>query len=286
MKAGLLKPQEFKPFDNYQNVYVSNMLMIVDENHVQYRGGFGEITDSKPLVVSKYMKMSYLIDSINNDYFFLGSPETWLDPFEMLFYKPIIKIGEEDNVTVHACSFACNDIENEEGFWIIWSKGESDPIVRVTYNVKKLMELLAIRENEEFYLGGMVYTSREQILKEAAIPHTYSKIEDYINKLSLKRNAYQYENELRLYVKKNGSNKPNTMLRDFNYRENVISEITLPPMEPLGNSHPAKDMVKCIQDCMNMQTKQRLFLVVQEKGMNCKISQSALYCTGIRERSY
>lgn len=281
-----LKPQEFSLYEDSTNVYKSNMITIVDEKRISYNGGYSNISDYNPLVISKYMKFSHLIDSIKKEYFFFGSPETWLDPFEMLFYKPKIKIGDEENVTLHACSFACNDIENEEGFWTIWSKGESEPIVRVTYNVKRLVEKLAAKIQYEFYLGGMAYTSREHILGKAAIPHTYGQISDYINYLSLKRNAYNYEKELRLYIKRKNTDEHFTKLEDFDYCGNVIAEITLPPMEPLGNSHPAKDMLKCMQDCMNLKIKDSLTSVVQEKGVNCKITQSALYCTGIRERTY
>jgi hypothetical protein len=234
------------------------------------------------------MKLSYLINSIKDEYFFFGSPDSWLDPFETLFYKPVMKIGDNEEVSVHACCFACNDIENEEGFWIIWSKGEIEPIVRVTFDVKKLVEILSKDEygQYEFYLGGMAYTSRDKILDKAAIPHIYNNFIEYINNLCLKRNAYKYENELRLYVKRSRTNDNSTILKEFCYSGNIITEITLPPMEPLGNSHPAKDMVKCIQDCKNLGIKDRISSILQERHVNCKITQSALYCIGIRGRSY
>ena len=282
------KAQKFEPYDGFPNVYKSDKLEVVDEKQVKFNVDINNYSDSEPLVVSKYMKLSYLINSIKGEYFFFASPDSWLDPFETLFYKPVMKIGENEEVSVHACCFTCNDIENEEGFWNIWSKGEKEPIVRVTYNMKRLVENLS-RANfnqYDFYLGGMTYTSREQILTKAVIQHKYNNISEYINNLCLKRNAYKYENELRLYVKRNKRNEKYTKLEEFSYSGNIITEITLPPIEPLGNSHPAKDMVKCIQDCKNLEIKEHISSVLQEKEVNCKITQSALYCTGIRDRSY
>lgn len=258
-----------------------------------YNSGLNNYVGHK-LVVSKYTRLSNLEKSIRDRTFYFCSPSGWLDPFEMLFFQSRIKIGNIDNVIVHASCFACNDIENEEGFWQIWSKDEKEPIVRITYNVVNLLTSLNNRAGNlyDFYLGGMEYKNREEI-KDIALQQEdhYEQIDDYLNKLCLKRNAYKYENELRLFVKKtsyiNTDNEiDNTIIGNIDYNNNIITEITLPPANPFGNSHPAKDKMKEYQKCINATTKQKIQKLIDDGLLTCKIKQSALYCVDIKKRTY
>lgn len=278
------------PFEELKHVFVSNQLKVVSGNGIEYVRDFNDLRSSQILVVSKYQKLSDLEKSIKNNNFFFSSPESWYDPFELKFYKPQIKINTENNITIHACCFACNDIDNEEGFWQIWSKGEKDTIVRVTYNVEKLLKALDSQANNqyEFYLAGVEYKSRGEIMKQEK-KASYEKIDDYLNMLCLKRNAYKYEHELRLFVKKKATKDDqdnNTQIKGINYCDGIITEITLPPAEPFGNSHPSKDKIKQYQDCVNSLAYQRLQKLIDSELLKCEINQSALYCDDIQERTY
>lgn len=275
------------------HVFKSDKLKVVNPKGVEYNKGLNNQIERR-LVVSKYIKLSDLEKSVRSKSFFFSSPLGWLDPFELLFYKSRIRIGNDNNVIVHASCFACNDIENEEGFWQIWSKNEKEPIVRVTYNVIDLLTSLndSAGDRYDFYLGGMEYKNREEILEIARhqCDH-YNRIDDYLNKLCLKRNAYKYENELRLFVKKepNGNSENdigNTKIEKINYCSHIITEITLPPLDPLGNSHPAKDKMKRYQKCLNSLTKQRIQKMVDDGLLSCRINQSALYCPDVNKRTY
>lgn len=285
--------QEFNRFNNMNHVFQSDKLRVVNSKGVVYHPGLNNEVGRK-LVVSKYIKLVNLENSINNGTFYFCSPSGWLDPFEMLFFKSRIRIGNVDNVIVHASCFACNDIENEEGFWQIWSKDEKEPIVRVTYNVVNLMNSLHNQAGNryDFYFGGMEYKNREEIIDIAQqqVDH-YELIDDYLNKLCLKRNAYKYENELRLFVKKiyNGDDETEierTIINGIDYSNQIITEITLPPAEPFGNSHPAKDMMKKYQKSISFPIKMRIQNMLDRGLLNCKITQSALYCPEIKKRTY
>lgn len=45
----------------------------------------------------KDMPLKHFHDMISNKIISLISPYLWHDPFEFLFYQPIIKMGENDN---------------------------------------------------------------------------------------------------------------------------------------------------------------------------------------------
>ncbi len=283
--------QKFIAYNGLEHVYKSDKLKLVNSKGIEYASGLNNQHDSL-LTVSKYTKLSNLERSVKDQTFYFSSPSEWLDPFEMLFYRPKINVGDIENVVVHACCFACNDIENEEGFWQIWSKDEKDPIVRVTYNVEKLLNNLNNIAGDlyEFYLGGMEYNSREVIKKQLATDN-YEQIDDYLNKLCLKRNAYKYENELRLFVKKvivNNDDKEiqNTIINNIDYNHGTIIEITLPPAAPLGNSHPARDLMKKYQKGISIPIKVRLSKLIEDGRLTCKLTQSSLYCTEITKRTY
>lgn len=286
--------QKFSAYNGFENVFKSDKLCIVNEDgtKIKYIKRFNKNSDSEPLVVSKYTKLNNLIKSIKDCTFYFSSPEKWLDPFEMLFYESKFKIGNE-NCVIHASCFACNDIENEEGFWNIWSIGEKDPIVRVTYNIQKILKALNEQADNKyvFYLGGMNYTSRENIIQESkkTVSNSYPQIDDCLNLLSFKRNAYKYENELRLFVKsvvRSNYDIKETIIENIDYSQGIIEEITLAPAKPFGNSDPSRDKMSKHQTCHNLPVKEKIKKILNEKEIKCKINQSALYCTDITERTF
>lgn len=281
--------QAFKRYKNLEHVYQSDKLKVINWDGVTYEEGFNGNHDNHALAICKYTKLSNLEKSVNGRNFYFGSPYEWLDPFELLFYNNRVVVNNA-NVTIHASCFACNDIDNEEGFWQIWSRGENEPIIRIIYNVDKLLESLDQHANGcNFYVGGMEYETRGNILDESSKKVSYESIDDYLNKLCLKRNAYKYENELRLFVEKTANDDndiKNTIIENIDYSDGIIMEITLPPADPFGNSHPAKDKMKEYQKCINALTKQRIQKLVDGGLLTTKINQSALYCVDVKKRTY
>lgn len=284
MSNSNLQKQTFPSFKEMSRVFKSSALKEIKAKEVSYKKDFNNGNENF-LVVSKYQPLARIIEAVEKKNFCFVSPEKWLDPFELLFYKQV-KLDNDKNI--HECCFACNDIENEEGFWNIWSIDASDTIVRVTYNIEKLLKSLEENSvNEQFYLAGMEYCSRYDILKtKDTLENRSYSIEEYLNLLCLKREAYKYENELRLFVVNEKSNSNHTVINNIDYSNGIITEITLPPAKPLGNSHPARALFKCMQDVHNLQTKNKLEELINGKKLNCKITQSALYCVEERDRVY
>lgn len=273
--------------EKLNHVYKSDLKIIngskvfCDENHKTP-------LHSNTLVVCKYTKLGYLAESIAKGTFYFSSPANWIDPFEKLFYKNKYKIGDE-NVTLHACCFANNDIENEEGFWNIWSKGETDRIVRVTYNIEKLLEALDKQAVDKylFYLGRVQYISRKEIIEKISNNTSCQSLEEYLNILCKKRNAYEYEHELRLFVKISDAGERNleqTIINNIDYSSGVIMEITLPPEEPKATSN--EEEIREIQERMNREAKNKLQQLIDVGKLACEINQSALYCVSEVNRTY
>lgn len=268
----------------YKNVFVANNLGI-DKERVVLNG-----EHDKRIVASKYMPLSRFVDAVKNKKFSFLSPLLWSDPFEMLFYKPKAQIANKD-YCINACCFAGNDIQNEEGFWNIWSNGNKEPIIRVTFDITKLLETLSNQTSDglSFYLGAMEYVTRFSLLnrKKNCMNKVYINITDYLKDCLLKRDAYSYEIELRLFAV-NMENEVNDVfdIGEINYVTGIIADVTLPPLEPLGNSHPSLMMYKCMQDCVNMSAKRKIESLIKNGLLKCDIKQSALYCTDIVERSY
>jgi hypothetical protein len=266
--------------DENKNVFIAESIGI-DTERVLLNG---EV--DKRIVASKYMPLSRFVNAVQSKKFTFLSPLLWLDPFETLLYKPMVQIDQE-TYHINACCFAGNDIQNEEGFWNIWGNGSNEPIVRVTYDMSKLLRALSTQANENivFYLGAIKYLTRHEILQKSknGSNKTYSSISDYLSDCLLKRDAYSYEIELRLFaVTCGGRGKDILDVDEIDYTTGIVTDVTMPPLEPLGNSHPSLCMYKCMQDCVNLNVKQK----IERLNLCCDIKQSALYCTDIVARSY
>ena len=277
--------QKFEKWLGHDNVYLSSNLKL-DKSTVYLNG-----EEDKRITFSKYMPIGRFCNAVEKGEFVFLSPILWKDPFEMLFFHPQVLISD-DRYSVNMCCFAANDITNEEGFWNIWSKDSSEPIVRVTYDFSKLLEEFGKNQKMDFYLGMINYKSRHDILinSKRRTNSFYSHICDYLNDLCQKRDAYKYEIELRLFVvrKMHQNQKAENVINisEIDYCNSIVADVTLPPMEPLGNSHPSMGMYKCMQDCYNLETKQKIEKLIAEGKLRCEVYQSALYCTNIKERSY
>jgi len=284
-KQNRKRSENFIPWsDNHQNVFIASDLRI-DKESVLLNG-----EHETRIVVAKYMPLSRFVSNVKNKEFAFLSPLLWSDPFEMLFYNPKLHVETEDYY-INACCFAGNDIQNEEGFWNVWGKGSNESIVRVTYDLTKLLETLSNRSPNglSYYLGAMKYLPRDILLKIKAesMNKTYRSVTDYLGDCLLKRDAYSYEIELRLFaVSLIDKEEEALKIGEIDYSTGIVANVTLPPLEPLGNSHPSLMMYKCMQDCVNMSIKQKIENLIKDGKLKCEIYQSALYCTDIKERFY
>ena len=197
--------------------------------------------DDHALLAFKYMPANRLLENIENNDFAFVSPIKWRDPFESLFFENNIIIDKK-YVNVKGLCFALNDFENEEGLWHFSpfsSVSNDNPTIRVAFDMLKFYQRLedyAIKkENVDFYISLVNYKDTSEILRlqENFKPQS---IDDYINKLCLKRQAYKHEIELRIFmVKKSEQESSNDDVEKISIPKikEIISSVTLPPCDPL-----------------------------------------------------
>lgn len=187
--------------------------------------------------VHRYTKFSYF----KSDELVFIPLDRWDDPYETLFY---IGNDVQNNMGIQIACLCCTyeRVEGEEAAWKRSAYQCDEPIIRVSYNYDKLCEVLeqiAAKHNVRFYITIANYSnSIEQLI--GAKGRSCKSESDYINYLTLKRKAFAYENELRIFVvgKSLSFNKDGVCAFCLPEVLDLYDSITLPPLMPLAKSDP------------------------------------------------
>ena len=240
------------------------------------------LSKDSSLRLSRYMRISNVIETAEGQLRF-DVPTRWADPFEKLFYQNIVTVG---NKTYHVvCLCFINDVnEGEESLWHVhgdinnnYKKRLADFKVRASFNVQTLCKSLSkTNTNTTFYFAPIDYSlTRDQILQRYQnrknVP--YATIEEFIDDMLVKRKAFSYENEMRLFAV---SEKPfnienNFCLMKLKKVKSVITSVTLPPI-PITSSY---DKLKYHEDLLKLEIDLKWEL--HKNNCNMTIRQSRLY---------
>jgi hypothetical protein len=196
------------------------------------------ISSGSSLRLSRYMRISNVLEILNGQIRF-DVPDRWKDPFEKLFYNPPIKVGNKTYYIVCLC-FIYDIVQGEDSLWsthgkiLTTTKSITDSIVRATFDVQALCKELS-KANPEvtFYLAPIDYShSREEILQQRKRRTAYTEIEEFIGDMLLKRKAFSYEHEVRLFAV---CERPfqignNFCLLKLKHTKSIITSIMLPPL--------------------------------------------------------
>lgn len=262
--------QKFSDFAGAKKLRISNKLRIVSD-----------LSGKSRTVFYKYFNTENLLKSLAENSLYLASPSQWDDPFETKYMESLGTIApqdEKDTSTLKeysvfaTCFKGESEIVNEEAAWKIYMSG-SESIVRVEIDAHNLCLALCNSNFEgKLYLSKMVYKSRNDIVTPEAISGSVKldneeALEDlFINNFSLKRNAYKYEEEVRVsLIKKGGKDIDHMILSNFNW-DGVIKRITLQPLNPFQPQYEEKLL-------RNISTYQKIKYV----NSKMKIYKSNLY---------
>lgn len=162
-----------------------------------------KIKSKSGLSLFRYMKVSNLLSDIKAKELAFVSPSLWGDPFEQLFFKKDGIIINNITYFVRCICFTYDWIESEEAAWN--RSNDSEEVVRVEYDFQKLWNSLRQTTDYKFYFSVMDYSMpRMDIIQLSNKFKNKSwcptKIDEYLNVLSLKRKAFSYENEVRLFM--------------------------------------------------------------------------------------
>lgn len=158
--------------------------------------------------IYKYIPSYYLKDDISNNRITFVSPSMWEDTLETRYYRlsNYNKLGFSEPKIFCMCLTA-KQAENEDAFWHRYAPMD-DELLKVHFNIRELFKLLdqyATNNNLKVYIGEAIYVNKTQIL---AITPTKNRLffpqkfdmEHYLSLMSLKRVAYCYENEVRIFI--------------------------------------------------------------------------------------
>lgn len=238
-----------------ERVYFSECFLMRGEELVIVTENRGIVPPKGSMNLHRYMRISNLAEIIKNGKIRFDSPLRWNDPFEFLFYVPRAKIGGKEYSVACGC-FTWDSIDNEESLWNVHGQDgdlvDDSTTIRVSFHLDKLCKRLAeCNPNVLFYVSDIDYSlSRKEIIgRYSAIPdkEVYSDIGEYIHNLSLKRKAFAYENEIRIFaVCEECMQFDDEMfhLFDLSFREEMVSSITLPPLLPKHFKGKWKDYSK------------------------------------------
>lgn len=215
-------------------------------------------------------------------------PVRWQDPFEKLFYKEPVVIGDKSYYVLCLC-FVYDVNQGEESMWNTHGRVQSrqkepeplaNTIIRATFDVQSLCKGLASAiPSLDFYFAPVDYSlSRREILQhwKARKEKPYSSIEEFIGEMLLKRNAFSYENEMRLFIV---NEQPfNDIHEDFcllglKGSKSVITSVTLPPLPILNPREYDQRTYRKELEYWGAKLKYEL----HNSGYNGKIYQSRLY---------
>lgn len=237
-------PAPYTPVNNCHRVYKNNF-SIVDSRYRLWKYVFDYSVEQpklepvpikykgrKGLSLFRYMSASHFLKDAAAGSISFISPALWNDPFERLFFREPIQIGQIQ-YSIRCICLTYDWIESEEAAWL--RSSVDNEMVRVEYDFEKLCSELNKMTDVDFYFSVIDYSlPRKDIIKLANdfkngkwAPKT---IDDYLNVMSLKRKAFIYENEIRLFLVK--KQPIDSDIISLDYQTSPIVSVCLPPKKP------------------------------------------------------
>ena len=160
----------------------------------------------------KYMTASRVLEILEKKPHQMGfvSPEKWYDPYETKYLNTdYTKLNGYKQPNIY-CFCARMDNRNEEASWKIYKK-ENEPLLRMSIKTNDFLLCLDkfAKEHEcDLYFSRVDYRLKKKEIDELHLPSSpyYHEFFDdfndkqYVKIMSLKRWAFGYENEYRIFI--------------------------------------------------------------------------------------
>ncbi len=160
----------------------------------------------------KYMPASRVLDIIEKEPHQIGfvSPDLWYDPYETKFLNTDYTMLDGYKQPKIYCFCARMDNLNEEASWKIYKK-ENEPLLRLsirTIDFLLSLDKFAREHTCDLYFSKVDYKLKRKEIDGLYLPsspyfHEYFdgfNDKQYVRVMSLKRWAFNYENEYRIFV--------------------------------------------------------------------------------------
>lgn len=230
-----------KLIDRYSNVYALN--------------NFTLPTDKDTF--NRYLPLNYLAADIEQDQITFSSPLCWDDTFETRYFQIEYSKRYPDFVVpvVNSLCLTSKHSDSEDAKWIRYAKVGAE-MINVEINMPNLLhelDLAATKNGFKVYIGNVCYCDKKDIQGINPSSKTNGSffnqpftIEKYLSLLSLKRNAFSYEKEVRLFIVfDRGDNEPQKKLYPVKITPNapVYGRVTISPYPPIKKTFPKADLM-------------------------------------------
>lgn len=262
---------KYIPYNGNGKVFVSDLLKIDPNNCGIIRKPFVDYQEMKPIWIEKhfnktnhrfnvhrYIRFCYF----NQDELVFIPLDKWEDPYETLAY-----VGNDinNNLNIQLACMCCTyeRVEGEEASWKRSMCNGYTDIIRISYNFQSLCQALDCIGNENdvrFYVTVADYSNSIEQLKGIK-NHSFASEEEYISYLTLKRKAFAYENELRIFVVGNQLNFDKNGVLKLKLPKGdggMYEAITLPPIKPFSREQAKYDYYSELQFIENLNLRREL----------------------------
>lgn len=257
----LIETSKIQLIEGYRRVYSINDYMLPDDKDTY----------------NKYLPLSYLQKDLNDKVTFV-SPIRWMDSYERRFFDlGYTSLSHPFSAPdVYCMCLTAKQAKNEDAMWRMYTK-PGEVMVNVFYKINNLLNQLdsaAIRDHFKVFIGKVKYLDKKSIIKIRPSAITGFGLADYLNLLTIKRIAFDYENEVRLFVVKDrGSFKGTTDCTTAVHIRNLkkcIAKVRVSPFPPSSTSFP----LPLSQDLLDQEKK-----IVAKQLSGIKVDSSLLYET-------
>lgn len=194
-------------------------------------------------LLHKYLTLEHALEMLSNKSIWFANPIIWKDPFEKRFIENKYIIGsiEEQfpwrNKVYCMCS---TQTATSEAYWNTYSLGEIGLSIKFNrQNLLNELDRLSTAGNR-IYIGKVEYQQTKEIksplstnsfINPTGTPITSLRSTELkIRLLLLKRLAYEYENEVRIFIVRDKAAKQNGTFLKYNISNtDLIDAITLDP---------------------------------------------------------
>ena len=146
------------------------------------------------------------IASLSGQYIWFSRPDAWTDPYEQFFYNATYD-GAPFGLK-NRCFVACfSPVRTAEAQWLVYSHGTGESL-RFDYDTDCLAAVLityCAAHHCRAYIKQVQYRTTKEInsINPRTVcpsPYTAWREADWVKLLTFKRNAYLYENEIRIIL--------------------------------------------------------------------------------------
>lgn len=203
----------------------------------------------------KYMPASRILEILENKPHQIGfvPPEKWYDPYETKYLNTDYTALNGYKQPKVYCFCVRTDNFNEEASWKIYQKA-NDPLIRISIITNYFLlslDLFAQEYKCDLYFSKVDYKLRKDIddlyLPSSQYHHEFFgnfNDKQYVKVMSLKRKAFTYENEYRIFLIPRNQFVIRNFLRDgilfVPISLKMFNRFTIHPRNKIGNSFAAQ----------------------------------------------